>query len=52
LFDRRKGGEKAAQPSMASSHNIGKEKIQKKSDRKVKRSTKKGVYPAEKINLK
>ncbi|XP_027919462.1 uncharacterized protein LOC114178001 isoform X2 [Vigna unguiculata] len=49
---RRKGGEKAAQPSMASSHNIGKEKIQKKSDRKVKRSTKKGVYPAEKINLK
>ncbi|WVZ23972.1 hypothetical protein V8G54_002516 [Vigna mungo] len=51
LHLRRNGGEKAAQPSMASSH-IGKVKIQKKSDRKVKRSTKRGVYPAEKITLK
>ncbi|CAJ1937703.1 unnamed protein product [Sphenostylis stenocarpa] len=51
-FDRRNGKEKAAQPSMASSH-IGKEKIQKKSNPKVKRSsTKKGVYPAERIKLK
>ncbi|BAT73207.1 Protein OPAQUE10-like protein [Vigna angularis] len=51
LHLRRNGGEKAAQPSMASSH-IDKVKIQKKSDRKVTRSTKKGVYPAEKITLK
>ncbi|KAG5029863.1 hypothetical protein JHK87_013377 [Glycine soja] len=48
---RRNGGEKAPQPSMASSHK-GKEKIQKKSTRKVKRSTTKGVYPAERIKLK
>jgi len=51
LFDRRNGGKKAAQPSMASSH-IGKEKIQKNSNGKVKRNTTKGVYPAERIKLK
>ncbi|XP_027340115.1 uncharacterized protein LOC113853735 isoform X2 [Abrus precatorius] len=52
LHLRRNGGEKAAQPSMASSHK-GKEKIQKKSPLKVKRiSTTKGIYPAEKLKLK
>ncbi|XP_020227550.1 uncharacterized protein LOC109808814 isoform X2 [Cajanus cajan] len=51
LHLRRNGEEKAAQPSIASSDK-GKEKIQKKSTQKVKRSTTKGVYPAERINLK
>ncbi|TKY60487.1 hypothetical protein E2542_SST17586 [Spatholobus suberectus] len=51
LHLRRNGGEKAAQPIMASS-NKGKEKIQKNSTRKVKRSSTKGVYPAERIKLK
>ncbi|XP_061369877.1 uncharacterized protein LOC133312655 isoform X2 [Gastrolobium bilobum] len=52
LHLRRNGGEKAAQPSKASSHK-GKEKIQKYSPRKVKRiSTTKGVYSAEKLKLK
>ena len=51
LFDRRNGGEKAPEPSMASSHK-GKEKIKKKSTWKVKTSTTKGVYPAERIKLK
>ncbi|KAG4998884.1 hypothetical protein JHK87_019956 [Glycine soja] len=48
---RRNGGEKAPEPSMASSHK-GKEKIKKKSTWKVKTSTTKGVYPAERIKLK
>ncbi|KAK7358756.1 hypothetical protein VNO77_00694 [Canavalia gladiata] len=52
LHLRRNGREKGAQPSMASSHK-DKEKIQKKSTRKVKRtSTTKGIYPAEKLKLK
>ncbi|RDX82648.1 Protein OPAQUE10, partial [Mucuna pruriens] len=51
LHLRRNGGEKSAQPSMASSHK-GKEKIQKNYTRKVKSSTTKGVYPAERIKLK
>ncbi|KAL2342864.1 hypothetical protein Fmac_004149 [Flemingia macrophylla] len=51
LHLRKNGEEKAAQPSMASSDK-GKEKIQKKTTRKVNRSTTTGVYPAERINLK
>lgn len=51
LHLRKDDAEKAAQPSLASS-NKGNEKIQKNSTRKVKTSTRKGVYPAVKIKLK
>ncbi|KAK7399325.1 hypothetical protein VNO78_10507 [Psophocarpus tetragonolobus] len=51
LHLRRNGGEKSAQPNMASSHK-GKEKTQKNSTQEVRRSTTKGVYPTERIKLK